>query len=227
MKIDIVIMCGGTGKRLRPLTYIMPKPFLKTNNISSFDYILKNIIVSNISKIFVSLFYKENIAKKIINKKKIPRLKIFVEKFAMGTAGCLAEIIKKNISNDFLVVNGDIFANLDFNQIIDFHKRKKNEITVGIKKYDINIPYAVMKKKEKKIIFVEKPKFKFKINTGIYILNKNFVKKYFKQNSKNSTNMTDLISYSKKVGVFDIGNKWIDIGHINDFKKAQNEIKNW
>jgi NDP-sugar pyrophosphorylase family protein len=73
MKIDIVIMCGGTGKRLRPLTYIMPKPFLKTNNISSFDYILKNIRVSNISKIFVSLFYKENIAKKIINKKKIPR----------------------------------------------------------------------------------------------------------------------------------------------------------
>ena len=120
--------------------------------------IKKNIRVSNISKIFVSLFYKENIAKKIINKKKIPRLKIFVEKFAMGTAGCLAEIIKKNISNDFLVVNGDIFANLDFNQIIDFHKRKKNEITVGIKKYDINIPYAVMKKKEKKIIFVEKPK---------------------------------------------------------------------
>lgn len=227
MKTDIVIMCGGLGERLRPLTYIVPKPFLKTNNISSFDYILKNIRLSNISRVFVSLFYKKNIAKKIIKRKKIPRLKIFIEKFSMGTAGCLTEIIKKKISNNFLVVNGDIFANLDFNQIIDFHKKKKNEVTVGIKKYHINIPYAVMKKQNNKIIFTEKPKIKFKINAGIYMLNKNFVKKFFRQNTKNITNMTDLISYSKKIGVFDIGDKWIDIGHINDFKKAHNEIKNW
>ena len=69
MKTDYIIMCGGEGIRLRPFTYIIPKPFLTTNDISPFDYIIKNIDLKTTKNIYVSLKYKHNLAKKIIKKK--------------------------------------------------------------------------------------------------------------------------------------------------------------
>ena len=100
-------------------------------------------------------------------------------------------------------------------------------MTICIKSHKIKIPYAVMSKKKNLITFKEKPVLNKKINTGIYIIKKKFLINFFKKEKKLFVNMDEVFNSSKKINVFDIGDKWIDIGHINDFKKAYNEIKNW
>ena len=101
-------------------------------------------------------------------------------------------------------------------------------MTVCIKDHTINIPYAVLtKKKNKKISFKEKPSLKKKINAGIYVINVNFLKNFFKKHKDDFIGMDKVLNDVKKINVYKIGNKWIDIGHIHDFKKAFTEIKNW
>lgn len=227
MITDIVIMCGGLGSRLKPFTYLIPKPFLTTNNISPFDYSLKNILkTSNIGKIFVTAHYKKEFVKNAI-KNKSRKIILFVEKEPMGTAGCLRIICKKSNSKDIIISNGDIYSKIDYKKLINNHKKEKAKITICIKSHYIHLPYAVMTKNEKKICFKEKPTLVRKINTGIYIITRDFLINFFKKNKKNFINMNELFESTDNINTFDIGNKWIDIGHINDFKKAYNEIKKW
>ena len=227
MIFDFIIMCGGEGNRLKPFTYIIPKPFLTTNNVSSFDYILKNINLKNTNRIFVTIKYKYKVAKKIIEKKKNTKIKIFHEKKSSGTAGCIRDLIKKKISDNFIVINGDIFSKLNFSNMMQHHLIGKSDITVGVTNYQVKLPYAVLYKRRNKNFFVEKPEIKKKINTGIYVVKKKYALKFFKKNNKREINMTDLIDKSNNVSVYNIGKKWIDIGHIEDFKKANDQIKEW
>ena len=124
MLIDYVIMCGGYGSRLKPFTYLIPKPFLTTNNISPFDYSLTNIIKTpNVGKIFISAFYKKDFIKKVIIKKnkKIKKLKLLIEKEPMGTAGCLKIISEQSNSKHFIVINGDIFFFFVYYKLINYY----------------------------------------------------------------------------------------------------------
>lgn len=228
MIVDCVLMCGGFGSRLKPFTYLIPKPFLTSNNISPFDYSLKNISTySQIKNIFVTVYYKSNLVKKIIKKKKL-NITTIIEKKPLGTAGSLKTIIKKSNAKHLLIINGDVFSKINYKNLVDEHIKKKKDLTVCIKDYTVNIPYAVLtKKKNKKISFQEKPSIKKKINVGIYVINVNFLKNFFKKHRDDFIGMDKILNDAKKINVYEIGNKWIDIGHINDFKKAFTEIKNW
>lgn len=227
MLTDFVIMCGGYGSRLKPFTYLIPKPFLTTNNISPFEYSLKNILKTTKSgKIFVTAYYKKEFIMNAL-KKKSKKIKLLIEKEPMGTAGCLRLISKKSKSRNLIVTNGDIFSKVDFKKLIDSHNKANVDMTVCIKSHNIDIPYAVMTKKDQKISFKEKPTLVKKINAGIYIIKKDFLIDFFKKNKNIFINMNQIFENVKDIGVFDIGNKWIDIGHINDFKRAYNEIKKW
>lgn len=221
---DWVIMCGGEGSRLRPFTYVKPKPFLTTNNISPFTYIIKNINKDNTNNIYVSLKYKYKIAKKIIYKENNSKIKIFIEKETSGTAGCLRNIIKKKISKNFMVINGDIFSKINFFKMMGHHINNNYDLTVGIVDYEISCPYAVLKKKK---YFEENFSKKIQINSGIYAISKKFALNYFKKNNNKYVNMTDIIGKTKNIGLYYAGNKWIDIGHVNDFKRAYQQIKQW
>ena len=229
MSIDCVVMCGGFGSRLKPFTYLIPKPFLTSNDISPFDYTIKNLSTNNwINKIFITIHYKKNYIKKIIKSKKIPNLIKVEEKKPLGTAGCLRLILKKSKSKHIMVINGDIFSKIDYQGLIKKHLSKKCDLTVCVKEHKIDIPYAVLTKNQsKKFIFKEKPTIKKKINTGMYVINTNFLKNFFNKKKENFVGMDEVLKNARNINVFNIGNKWIDIGHIDDFKRAFNEIKNW
>lgn len=220
-------MCGGEGNRLRPFTYTIPKPFLTSNGISPFDYIIENIKKTVTNNIYVTVKYKSKIAKKIIKNKKNSKIKIFEEKETSGTAGCIRNIIKKKLSENFIVINGDIFTKTDFSKMMNYHKEKMYDLTIGITDYQISFPYAVLKVKKGKKFFQEKPLLKIKINSGIYVISKTFATNFFKKNGNKFINMTDIIDKSKNIGTYNIGSKWIDIGHVGDFKKAYQEIIKW
>ena len=221
------ILCGGYGSRLKPFTYLIPKPFLTTNNVSPFEYSLNNILkTTNSGTIFVTAYYKKEFVKNAL-KKKSKKIKLLIEKEPMGTAGSLRLISKQSKSRNLIVTNGDIFSKVDFKKLIESHNRANTDMTICIKSHNINIPYAVMTKKDNKIDFKEKPTLVRKINAGIYIIKKEFLINFFKKNKSIFLNMNQIFESIKDIGVFDIGNRWIDIGHINDFKRAYNEIKKW
>ena len=227
MQIDFVIMCGGYGSRLKPFTYLIPKPFLTTNNISPFNYTLKNILeTSKVGKIFVTAYYKKDFIQRAI-KKQNKKIHLIIEKEAMGTAGGLRIIIQKNCSKNLIITNGDIYSKIDYKNLLSNHIKSNSDITMCVKSHQIPIPYAVMFKKKNKIFFKEKPVIIKKINAGIYVIKKSFLEKFFKKNKNNFINMNQLFENKNKLNVFDIGSKWIDIGHVNDFKRAYNEIKKW
>ena len=233
-KLDVlyVIMVGGIGSRLRPYTYALPKPLLTANGISPLEKAIINIFDENKSnKINLVVRYKGEAFRKWIKSKNIKNVTFISENKPLGTAGSLKKILKKNFKN-LILINGDLFFQTKFKKLINFHNENSYEATVCTKKNMTEITYAILKKKNNKIIFQEKPKIQHIINAGIYILSKNFLKKFFSSKinkRKEKFDMPELINFvtKNKLGVFNIGNKWIDIGNIYDYKKASREIKFW
>jgi len=231
-RILFMIMAGGVGKRLRPYTYALPKPLLTANNISPLESCIKNIKKFYKSeKIYLAVCYKKKIFANWLKSKKIKNVQLLEEKNPLGTAGSVKKIIKKKFKN-IVLINGDLFFKINFKNLVNFHNKKNCDVTVGITNNEIEIPYGVFSKKDNRFYFQEKPKVMNKINSGIYLFNKKFLKKFFlsrKNRNKNKFDIPELIKQveKKNLGIFDIGKKWIDIGNIYDFKKASREIQNW
>jgi NDP-sugar pyrophosphorylase family protein len=227
-----VIMVGGIGARLRPYTYALPKPLLTANGISPLEKTINNILEENISnKIHLVVRYKKEIFRKWIKSKNIKNVIFVSEIKPLGTAGSLKKLLKKNFKN-IILINGDLFFQTKFEKLINFHKDNNYEATVCTKKNITSIPYAILQKKNNKITFKEKPKIQHIINAGIYVLSRSFLKRFFSLNinkKREKFDMPELINFvtKKRLGIFDIGNKWIDIGNIYDYKKASREIKFW
>lgn len=227
-----IIMVGGIGSRLRPYTYSLPKPLLTANGISPLENSIKNIKKEiNTREIYLVVGNKKNIFKKWVKHKRLKNIRFISEKEPLGTAGSLKRFVKKKFKN-IVLINGDLFFQINFKDLINYHKKNNFEATVCTKKNITSIPYAILKKRNNKIVFKEKPKISHIINTGIYVLNKNFLKKFFlskKNKNRAFFDMPDLLNFvrNKKLGTFNIGNKWIDIGNIYDYKKASREIKFW
>ena len=225
-------MVGGVGSRLRPYTHSLPKPLLTANGISPVENSIKNIKKENdLRKIYLVLGYRKSIFKKWVKQKKLKKISFVYEKKPLGTAGSLKKFIQKKFHN-IILINGDLFFQTNLNNLINYHEKNNFDATICTKRNITNIPYAILKKRKNKKILQEKPKIYHIINTGIYVLNKNFLKKFFflKKNKKqNYFNMPDLINYvrNNKLGTYNIGSKWIDIGNIYDFKKASREMKFW
>ena len=111
--------------------------------------------------------------------------------------------------------------------MMQHHLIRKSDITVGVTNYQVRLPYAVLHKRKNKNFFVEKPEIKKENKYWHICSKKKYAIKFFKKNNNREINMTDLIDKSNNVSVYNIGKKWIDIGHIEDFKKANDQIKEW
>ena len=221
-----VIMAGGLGTRLQPFTHILPKPLMPINNKPIIEHIINKIKKDNPEKIFITVNYKSKVLKAFFDELK-PRLKVklIFEKEALGTCGSLKKI-KFNKNYPILLCNCDTSFSFDTQKVIKYHNEKKNFITIVVAKKDFQIPYGVCdydqnnRFKELK----EKPLYKFHVNTGIYILNREIIK-FIKSNKKFDT--TDLIKKlnisKKKIGVYKINNKsWKDIGNWKSFSELNN-----
>ncbi len=218
----VVIMAGGMGVRLRPLTKNLPKPMLKVGNKPILEIIIDRIKKSGYKNIIISVNYKSKIIKNYFGNGKKFGVKIdyIHEKKKMGTAGALS-LIKAKLNEPFFVINGDIITNLDFEKMIDFHKKHKSQATMCIREYNIESPYGEIKTDNENIVLIEeKPTHKVFVNAGIYILNPeciNFIPKKFYDMP---TLFKKMIAIKKKTVSFPLGEYWIDIGGFNEYKKA-------
>ena len=154
-----LIMAGGVGARLRPFSYSLPKPLLTAGGISPLENSIKNIKKeSNSNKIYLVVGYKKDLFKKWVKKKKLKNISFIFEKIPLGTAGSLKNFVKKKFKN-LILINGDLFFQINFTTLINYHKKNNFEATICTKKNITNIPYAILKKKIIKFFFKKSQKF--------------------------------------------------------------------
>ncbi len=224
--IPVVIMAGGEGKRLRPLTNKIPKPMIKIGKKPIIEIIVNRLKKQGFKNIFISVNYQKNVIINHFRKNKISDMKInFIEesKF-LGTLGSLSLFYKNyNFKGPLLVLNSDLYTNFNFRELIDYHTKSKSKFTVVVRQYEINIPYGLMEIKNNKIVnIVEKPVINNHVNSGIYVID-NELKKYFKTVKKLDANefMHSIIKSKYLVNPFLMHEFWIDIGNYEDLGKAR------
>tara|TARA_A100001015_G_scaffold104618_1_gene116102 strand:- start:937 stop:1938 length:1002 start_codon:yes stop_codon:yes gene_type:complete len=216
---SVIIIAGGKGKRLRPITSKIPKPMIKINNEPHLYTLTKKIYKNGFSDIILSLNYKKNYIKNYFDKKKLP-IKYCEEKKSLGTAGPIKLAFKKfNLKFPIIVINADLITDLEISNLLDFHSKHKSDLIVCIKEKKLNLPFAVINQKKNKIIAIEeKPTHKYFFNTGIYLLEKKIINLI---NEK--MDMPNLIKKAiikrKNVESFYLFENWIDFGSRSELKK--------
>lgn len=230
LPIDVVIMAGGRGQRLQPLTDTIPKPLLKVGEKPIMEYNLDQLAKFGIDDFWVSLKY---LGKQIENyfgsgKEKNINIEYVWEKESLGTIGAVSLI--ENFSHDYiLVINSDLLTNIDYEHFFLEFIKQDADLAVLTIPYQINIPYAVLETQNNDIkSFKEKPSYTYYSNGGVYLMKKSMLKYIPKNSFYNSTDlMQNLINLNFKVISYPFLGYWLDIGKHDDFEKAQIDIKNF
>ncbi len=222
----VILMAGGLGTRLRPLTEDTPKPMLKVGNKPILETIIKNFANHGFVNITISLNYKGEIIREYFKDGSEWGVNIdYIEETTrLGTAGALS-LLENTPNEPFFVMNGDLLTDINFSQLLDFHSFANANATMCVREYDYQIPYGVVETNEDNITsIVEKPVKKFFVNAGIYVLSPNIFEFIPKDEFFDMpTLFSILIEKQKKILSFPIHEYWLDIGRMSDFEQAQNE----
>jgi dTDP-glucose pyrophosphorylase len=229
LPVDAVIMAGGRGTRLQPLTDTIPKPLLKIGDKAIMEHNVDRLASFGIDDYWFSVKYLGEQIEEFFGKGDDRNLSInYVwEDSPLGTIGAVSRI--DDFKHDYvLLTNSDILTNLDYEQFFLDFIRKKADFSVVSIPYQVNIPYAVLEKNKEGCIesFKEKPTFTYYSNGGIYLIKKELLNYIPKNSFFNATDLMEkLIQEQKKVISYPLVGYWLDIGKHEDFTKAQNDIK--
>ncbi|MGE5351528.1 MAG: nucleotidyltransferase family protein [Ignavibacteriales bacterium] len=228
LPLHAVIMAGGRGERLRPLTDNVPKPMLPLGDKPIIEHNIDRLISYGIEKITISVRYLANQIMDYFGDGSEKGIKIdyVQETEPLGTIGCLS-LLDDIKYEDILVLNSDLFTNIDFEDFYLSFVESKADMAVASIPYSIDIPYAIMELNENSITsFKEKPKNTYYANAGIYLLKKECVNLIPKNGFYNSTDLMDYILHnSGKLIHSPITGYWIDIGQFDDYNKALEIVK--
>jgi dTDP-glucose pyrophosphorylase len=227
LPIDAVIMAGGRGERLKPLTNEIPKPMLPVADKPIIEHNIDRLSSYGIKKYYISINY---LREKIISylgdgTKKNIKISYLEEDIPLGTIGAVSQI--REFDNDIiLVMNSDILTNINFEDFFFDFKNNNADFSVVSIPYQVNIPYAVLETKDNHVLkFKEKPTFTYYSNAGIYLIRSSLLNKIpFKTNFNTTDLMELLISEGYKVITYPLLGYWLDIGKPEDYKKAQIEF---
>jgi NDP-sugar pyrophosphorylase family protein len=215
-------MAGGKGSRLMPLTKKTPKPLLKIKGVPIIEKIILNFKSQGFTNFTISVNYLGYKIKKYLGNGE--RLKVNInyinEKKYLGTAGSLSLIDLKKIVFPLILANSDLISEIDYNNLVDYHIKKKADITICGKNKIFEMPYGeILENQEKVKAIIEKPKIYHLVNAGVYVINKNILRNIIR-NKKLMMNeyVTQQLKKNKKVFCYPIYENWIDVGNIIDYK---------
>ena len=224
--LKAVIMAGGFGTRLRPLTDDLPKPMLPIGDKPVLELIVSQLHDAGISKVQLTTHYKPEVIKQHFGDgtKFGVEIQYLNEDQPLGTAGALASVAVSE--EPMLVLNGDVLTQVDFRAMVAFHREHKAELTVGVRQYDFQVPYGVIQCDGPQVRGIEeKPTLNFFVNAGIYLLEPSAHRSI---PAAQKFDMTDLIEKLKMEGrnvvAFPVIEYWMDIGQHSDYKQAQADI---
>ena len=222
----VVLMAGGLGTRLRPLTENIPKPLLNVGNKPILETIIENFAKYGFVNITISVNYKADMIKEYFGdgSKLGVNIDYVEESKRLGTAGALS-LMKDRPQEPFFVMNGDLLTNVNFTNLLDFHTYENSVATMCVREYDYQVPYGVIETEGSNIVSIkEKPLHKFFVNAGIYTLSPQ-VFEYIPKNEYYDmpTLFEDIIKEELKTVSFPLHEYWLDIGRIEEFEQAQSE----
>ena len=227
LQLKAVIMAGGMGTRLRPLTEDLPKPMLPVGGKPLMELVIEQLRQVGIRRVNVATHYKpEKISDHFGDGSSFGvEINYVNEDKPLGTGGALG--LMEAPTEPMLVINGDILTQVDFRAMLAYHQKHRAVMTVAVKQYDIKVPYGVIECEGSRVCALkEKPQMHFLVNAGVYLLEPKVYE--FIPNGEHF-NMTDLIQRlldsNHTVVSFPIIEYWVDIGQLADYEQAQNDMQ--
>lgn len=219
----VVIMAGGTGTRLLPLTRDIPKPMLKVGRKPILETIIEQVKSYGFSNIILCVNYKADIIERYFQDGSNFGVNIVYvrENRKLGTAGAI-KLVERYLAKPFFVINGDVLTKLNFEQFLSHHINRENKITVAVREYGHQIPYGILEIQDERLTDIkEKPSFRYFVNGGVYCLQPEVVK-YIPENEYfDITQLIDIyLRADDKVGSFLITEYWMDIGQLENYNQA-------
>ncbi|MCC7573097.1 MAG: nucleotidyltransferase family protein [Candidatus Methanofastidiosum sp.] len=224
----VILMAGGLGTRLYPLTDECPKPLLKVGKKPILERIIEKFKSYGFINFYFSVNYKADMIKKYFGngEKWGINISYIQETFKMGTAGALS-LIKNQVDKPLFVMNGDIMTDINYKSLLDFHHENNAFATMCVREYTMEIPFGTVNINMNRIVNIqEKPKESFFINAGIYVLDAQALQ-YIPDDKK--YDMPELFALLKEkdydLYAFPIREYWMDIGHMEDYIKANQKME--
>lgn len=227
LPIDAVLMAGGKGERLRPLTEKTPKPLLKVGDKCIIDHNVDRLISYGVSHISVTVNYlKEQIEEHYREPRNGVQVKTVREPKFLGTIGSIKFV--ENFFNDtVLVMNSDLFTNIDYEDFFLHFRQHDAEMSVAAVPYNVSIPYGILDIEGRNIKgLLEKPQYNHYANAGIYLIKRRALEEIPNGVFFNATDLVEkLIAEGKKVIRYPLNGTWIDIGNPQEYQKAMDLVK--
>ncbi|RXJ68986.1 alcohol dehydrogenase [Halarcobacter ebronensis] len=222
----VILMVGGLGTRLRPLTEKTPKPMLKVGDKPILQTIIEKFAEYGYLDITMCVNYKSDMIREYFQdgSKFGVSINYILEEQRMGTAGALS-LLKEKPTEPFFVMNGDILTNINFEHLNNYHFSNNSLATMCVREYDFQVPYGVVNIKDNRILSIEeKPIHKFFVSAGIYMLSPE-VLEYIPKNQfyDMPTLFKKIIEENKNTASFPLREYWLDIGQMEEYKKANEE----
>lgn len=223
---SVLLMAGGRGKRLMPLTENCPKPLIRINDKPLLEIIIEQCVASGLKNFYISVHYlSDQIIDYFGNGEKWNiNISYLHEEKPMGTAGALS-LLPQTITHPLLIINGDILTKINIPQFLNFHQNNKADISISGSEYYYKSPYGIIDVEGINFKSIkEKPTFKHFINAGIYIINPSIIDEI---KNEQYLDMPDLLNKSLRkkynVIVYPIYEYWLDIGRVDNLNKAKIE----
>lgn len=222
----VILMVGGLGTRLRPLTDNTPKPMLHVGGKPILETIIERFAAYGFVNIIMCIGYKSHVIQDYFGDGSDfgVNIEYVLEEKRMGTAGALS-LLKERPKEAFFVMNGDLLTNVNFDHFCDYHLANDAKGTMAVREYDFQVPFGVVNLEDHNIISIEeKPVHNFFVSAGIYMLDPSCIDMIPKDEFYDMPTLFDkMIDLHDKTISFPLREYWLDIGRIEEYEKANNE----
>lgn len=227
-KNKVILMVGGLGSRLRPLTDSMPKPMLPVGGKPILQTIVEKLVNYGFINIVMCTGYKSDVIKDFFEEgSKFGAVIEYVqEDKKLGTCGALSLLVgEKRPEEAFLVMNGDLLTNINFEHLLQFHCTSFLKATMCVRNYEFQIPFGVVDIENGKVKDInEKPTYKFFVSAGIYVFDSSIIDLIPRDEFYDMPMLfKKLMQMNKHIASFPLREYWLDIGRIEEFEKANKE----
>jgi len=223
----VVLMAGGLGQRLRPLTDDTPKPLLPVGDRPLLEIIINRFTAQGFRKFFISVNYRADLVEAHFGDgaKFGAEIRYLREDQPLGTGGAVG-LLPERPTSPFVVMNGDLLTTINFESLVDFHQQHGADLTLCVRRYSHQIPYGVAEIQDGEVVAItEKPNHECFISGGIYVLSPMVYDRLQPQRRVDMPDlMRELIAAKSRVTAFPVTEYWIDIGRMEDLERARQEI---